>query len=421
MKARDRSGRNDDGDSVLRVLATSTLVGAVGRGILLTMTVLYLGLIVGLGAGEIAIVVGAGSASGLICGVIAGHLSDHVSAKRLLLGGVIVESLAFLSYALITDLQQALLATCVAQGAASTGSSARSAILGRAFRGETRVRARAVLRTLTNVGVAVGSALAAVPLASGSAGAYRAALVVAAVVYLLAQLNLVRLPAHVDVTAVSSPGAVPRRAFRRGLSISRHSPWRDPRYLLLTVLSGVFGIELSIGAVGVPLWVVHDTSAPRTIIPALLIINTAIVIAFTVPLSRSTHRVRTAGRATLAAGGLMVLACGGYAIGHGLPVIWACGALMAAAAAHAFAEVLEQAGGWGLSFELADPVRIGSYQGVFGTGYSLGAAAGPALVTATAIAHGVAGWAVIATILLASAAGIAGIAERAARHRPELS
>ena len=51
--------------------------------------------------------------------------------------------------------------------------------------------------------------------------------------------------------------------------------------------------------------------------------------------------------------------------------------LVAGALAHAFAEVLSQAGGWGLSFELADPVRAGTYQGVFSMGYSLGAIVAP--------------------------------------------
>ena len=90
--------------------------------------------------------------------------------------------------------------------------------------------------------------------------------------------------------------------------------------------------------------------------------------------------------------------------------------LVVAALAHAFAEVLSQAGGWGLSFELADPLRAGAYQGVFSMGYSVGALAAPLVVNATAIEHGLSGWAMLAVIFLGSGLGTWWIARRAAAH-----
>ena len=81
---------------------------------------------------------------------------------------------------------------------------------------------------------------------------------------------------------------------------------------------------------------------------------------------------------------------------------------------HTFAEILSQAGAWGLSFELADPVRAGAYQGVFGMGFSLGALASPIVVNATAITYGLAGWGMLALVFLAAATGIWIIARRAA-------
>ena len=85
-----------------------------------------------------------------------------------------------------------------------------------------------------------------------------------------------------------------------------------------------------------------------------------------------------------------------------------------AGTAHAFAEVLSQAGVWGLSFELADPVAAGAYQGMGGTFYSLGATAAPFVVTGTALAGGMVGWIVLAGVFLLSAAGMTVIAVRAA-------
>ena len=88
--------------------------------------------------------------------------------------------------------------------------------------------------------------------------------------------------------------------------------------------------------------------------------------------------------------------------------------ILIAALAHAFAEVLSQAGGWGLSFELADPVRAGTYQGVFGMGYSLGAMVSPLFVTSTALTLGLGGWAILAGVFLVSGLGTWAIARRAA-------
>ena len=151
-----------------------------------------------------------------------------------------------------------------------------------------------------------------------------------------------------------------RRAQTRGTPGLRplaHSPWRDPRYLALTALSAVFGMQFGVGEVGVPLWIANDTNAPEVLVAVVLILNTIIVVLFQVPLSRGTHDLRRAGRVSAIAAWLMAAACLIYAAAAGLPAGFAIAVIVAAAIAHAFAEVLSQAGGWGLSFELADPVQ----------------------------------------------------------------
>jgi len=404
-------GRVRTADPVLRILATTTLVATLGRGVFMTITVLFLGFAVRLTPAQIALILGVASIVGIGGALVGGHLADRLSARRLAVAAMVVTSLSLTCYSLITGFWFALVIVCVQEVAISVGQSARSAIIGRAFVGADRVRARAVLRTLTNVGIAIGSGAAGVALALDSATAYRIALAVAGVVFLVGQLNLLRLPASVD-----APPRAPRvdRTVRRE-PLPGRSPWRDPRYLLISALSGVFAIQLAIGEFGIPLWVVRDTAAPRTVISVLLIVNTVLVVAFMVPLSRGTHRLRTAGRLTMLAGLLMAAGCAVYALAGALPAIGAVVALVAGAVVHAFAEILSQGAGWGLSFELADQRRIGSYQGVFGTTNSIGAAVGPALITVTVIQNGWAGWGVLALILLASAIGIGVIADRAAR------
>src|SRR5690606_17034107 len=140
-----------------------------------------------------------------------------------------------------------------------------------------------------------------------------------------------------------------------------------------------------------------------------------IVVLFQVPLSKGTHDLRKAGRVSAVAAWLMAAACFVYASAAGLGVGFAIAVIIVAALAHAFAEVLSPAGGWGLSFELADPVRAGTYQGVFAMGYSVGALAAPLVVTSTALTLGLGGWAILAAVFLASGLGTWAIAVAAAR------
>ncbi|TYL54599.1 MFS transporter [Agromyces mariniharenae] len=423
-------------DPVLRILVIATLISRVGRGIFLTVTVLYFTLIVGLAPHEVAIVLGAASAAGVLSSLAGGWLADRVSARRLLIVLSIVDGVGLICYVFAHDFASALVIAVVVGAVEQAANSTRMAIIARAFDGGRRVHARAVLRTVTNVAIAVGSGVGALALLAGTADAYRWIIVGAGVMYLAGVTQLVKLPRSVDApTHVPSPASAPTAtaatpdttdaaadtttagptdaAPRR--SRFAHSPWRDPRYLGLTALSAIFGMQFGVGEVGVPLWIANDTNAPEVLVAVVLILNTVIVVLFQVPLSRGTHDLRRAGRVSAIAAWLMAAACLVYAAAAGLPAGFAIAVIVIAAIAHAFAEVLSQAGGWGLSFELADPVRAGTYQGVFSMGYSLGAMVAPLFVTSTALTFGLGGWAILGAVFLASGLGTWAIARVAAR------
>lgn len=411
-------------DPVLRILVIATLISRVGRGVFLTVTVLYFTLIVGLAAHEVAIVLAAASAAGVLSSLAGGWLADRMSARRLLIALSTLDGIGLICYVFAGDFVTALIIAVLVGTVEQASNSTRMAILARAFESESRVHARAVLRTVTNVSIAVGSGIGALALVAGTAEAYRWIIVGAGFMYLLGVTQLVRLPASVDApsrplsapvtTKTGSTGAAASaRSERRALRA--HSPWRDPRYLALTALSAIFGMQFGVGELGVPLWIAHETSAPDVLVAAVLILNTVIVVIFQVPLSKGTHDLRRAGRVSAIAAWLMAGACLVYASAAGAGVGFAIAIILVAALAHAFAEVLSQAGGWGLSFELADPVRAGTYQGVFAMGYSVGALAAPLVVTSTALSLGLAGWGILAGIFLASGLGTWAIARAAAR------
>ncbi|MBN9140007.1 MAG: MFS transporter [Micrococcales bacterium] len=402
--------RDTFADPVLRSLTVATLISTVGRGVSLTLVVLYLSLVAGLPAEQVALVYAIGSGIGIAASYLGGHLADSVSARWMLVGGVVAAGLALASVALVTELWQAVVAESVVSVALGTNGSVRSAIIARAFSPETRVTSRAVLRTVTNIGITIGTGVGAIALALGTAEAYRAILVVGGIAYAASALLLVRLPARVD-----APSRAEREADADAVPAAGRSPWRDPRYLLFSGLAAVFAIQFVVLNVGIPLWVAHDTVAPEYLVSIMFIVNTVLVIALQVPLSRGTHDLRRAGNVTAVAGVLMALGCVLYGAAAGTPLVATVVLLVAASVLHALSEVLSQGGAWGLSFELADPRRPGAYQGMFSMTFAIASMVGPLLITWTAISMGFAGWLILAAMFLLAALGVAVIAHRAAR------
>jgi MFS family permease len=392
-------------DPVMRILIIAGFVLTLGRGVFLALTVLYFTLIVGLSALEVAVVLTVASGVGAVSSVAAGQLADRFSARRLFVVFELIAGTALIGYVFADEFVTVLTIACVYSAANQAAHSIRSAIIARAFDGAGRVSARAVLHTVTNLGIAIGSAAAAGALLINTPTSYRVTMVVAGAVILASVIPLLRLPKRVNAPVFIPSADAPR--MRPGTS-----PFRDRRYLALTALAGIFALHFGLAEIGLPLWILHSTDAPIAMVSVVLILNTVIVIAFQIPLSRGTNDIRHAGKVIAISGVLMAAACFVYAA-SGLVSFWfAIAFLVIATLAHTFAEVLSSAGVWGLSFELADQRRAGAYQGVFGLSWSISAMVSPLVVT-LAVTNGLLGWSALAVVFLLSAFGVWWIARRA--------
>ncbi|UBQ01775.1 MULTISPECIES: MFS transporter [Curtobacterium] len=405
-------------DATLRRLLTVTLVDTLGRGAFFTLTSLYLITIVGIPAVAVGLGLTVAGAVGVASSLVFGHLADRFSARRMLVWLHLVQGLALISYVLVHDLPTLIATASVVTLAQQGGGSVRGAAVGRAFPGTERVRVRATMRTVTNVGIGVGTALAAVPLAIGTGEAYRVTMVLSGALFLASAVLVAGLPAvRVDAAPVdrTDTGTIVRR------EPAGRSPYRDVRFLAVTALTGLFGMQFGLFEVGVPIWVVQHTVAPDVIVSPLLLVNTVIVVLLQVRLSRGTDTVAGAARVMRHAGWVMAVACGlwaaaGWVRGDDwVPAAIATAVLVAAAVAHSLAEITSSAAGWALSFELAPADRMGAYQGVYGTGYAVAAMIAPTVVTLTAVDLGTTGWGILAVVFLGSALGVGVIAGRAAR------
>lgn len=405
-------------DPVARALTVSTMAFAASTGIFYTVSVLYFTRVVGLSATTVGLGLGIAGGAGVLGSYLAGRWSDRRGAHRVQVWGLIAQALALAAYSFTSDAVSFTAVAVVVSAGRGVQSTARQALLARWFTGPERVDVRARLRVVTNVLIGLGTLAAAVALLVDTAAAYRTAMVATAVLLLGAVVPLVRLPRRVPELATRMLAGTPDTATDHtpvGDGPAPH-PLRDRTYVASVVLNAVVAMQFGVMTVGVPLWVA-TTDAPTAVVSALLVVNTLLVALLQVRASRGTHEVRAAGRAVRRGTLLLAGACVLYAAaGHG-SIVAATALLLLAAVAHSLGEVLSEAGGWGMAFELADPRRAGAYQGLSQTGYALAGMAAPVVVTALPIRFGTPGWLALGAIFVAAGVGAAWVARRASADR----
>ncbi|BAJ32091.1 MULTISPECIES: MFS transporter [Kitasatospora] len=395
-------------DPVLRRLAVLTAVNTVGNGLYYSVSALYFTRQVGLSAAQLATGLACAGVAGMLAGVPFGRLADRVGHRRLLYLLGPLQGLAVLAYAVV-DGFAAFVAAVVAATVLERGAVVvRSALIAHLLPVEDQVRSRALLRSVMNAGLVVGATGAAFVLHADSYWGYTAALAVDAATFAATSLLLTGLPNAAPVDGR------PQRADRDGKR--RRTALADRRYLLVAFLHAVLELQFAMLEIGIPLWIATRTSAPRPLVAVVGIVNCLAVVLFQVRASRGVVDLRSAARACARGGVLLGAACLVYAAAAGRGAVLAVVLVLAGVLLHSLAELLTSAGGWTLSLDLADPERHGEYQGVFMSGQAGSHVIGPLIVTATVLAHGVAGWAVLGGLLVA--AGLA-IVPAAARQSPE--
>ncbi len=436
-------------DPVIRRLSWMVLVNTVGSGLFMTVSALYFTRVTGLGVARVGLGLTAAGVCGVVASIPAGRASDRWGSRRVLIVFSLVEAASMASYVLVRTFAAFLLVVCV-QTAVERGSSAvRNALYADVLPKETRVAGRAYVRAVTNVGIGAGAALASLALQADTRGAYTAVILANAVSFLVVAGMLTRIPVPAaaavpgadpvpaadpapgagvpgaDVPGAGLPatgapaaaGPAPDRAAPAGPAPVRRSALRDLPFLAVTALNALLTLQFAVLNIGIPLWVVRETHAPRAVVAAGMILNTVLVIAFQVRATRATRDLRSAARACRSSGLLLAAACLVIALTHGLSGPAATAVLLAAVVLETAGEVLSQAGGWLLSYDLADPAATGAYQGVFNAGAAAGLMIAPTLITTTAIGHGPLGWSVPAALFAVGGAAMVPTVRWAERRR----
>jgi Major Facilitator Superfamily len=398
-------------EPVERALTLATVTASLSTGLFYSISALYFTRVIGLSATTVGLGLTIAGAVGVAASFLGGYAADRVGADRLQLWANAGQGAALIAYVWAGDAVSFTVVACFAVGLRSLQGTAKATLQARWFSGPERVTIRARLRVVTNVFIGLGTCVAAVALLVGTATAYRTTMVAVGVLTAGATIPLAGLRSRV-------PGLAARMDALRadGSAVRGRSPLRDRTYVTSVALNSVIAMQFSMQSVAVPLWVATSTEAPTVIISVLMVVNTAFVAIFQVRASRGTHDVLVAGRTVRRGTILLAIACMLYGAAGSVGTVFAVSVLVAAELLGSWAEVWCEAGGWGLAFELADPLSAGAYQGFSQTGYSLAGMLAPLVVTATAVDRGLPGWALLGGVFAIAGALVAEVARRAARR-----
>lgn len=373
----------------VRRLILATLVNTLGNGVYAAVGALYLTRAAGLSVAHVGVGLTVAALVGLVTSTPLGVVADRLGPNRAYVGFLLLQTLTMTALTQVRSFVPYVVVAGVTAIADSGQRGAKGALIAGLSPADQRVRTRAILRVATNVGMGAGMGLAGIVLAVDRREVYVIALLANAATYLVTA-GLVRfgMPEVDKVPSAGGPSGLTALA--------------DRRFLAFVALDGVLTMHAALAQVGIPLWVATATDAPRWMISVLLVINSVAVILLQVRVARGTEQLSGAARAGRRAGLLLAGACVVLALTDATSGAVTVGLLIVAALVHVLGEMLQSAGGWGISFELAPPGAQGQYQGAYAMGRQLGDLVAPLLLTTVAISWGWPGWLLVAALFLAA-------------------
>jgi MFS family permease len=388
-----------------RVLAVSTLVNTLGNGLFYTASALFLTRSVGLSVRQVGVGLTIAGVVGLFANVPAGRIAEILGPREVLIAVNILAGGFMAAYALVHSFWLFLVVACGELVATNASSAVRNGLVATAVAGEDRVHTRAYLRSITNLGIGLGSALAGIALHADTRTAYLTLIVADAASFFATSALILKLP-HVPPLP-RDVGDGPRLV-----------AIRDRPYLALVGLNSLLCIHNGLLEIAVPLWVVRHTAAPRWIVAAIFILNTAMCVVFQVRASRGIDDISSSATALRRCGVLLFGACVIYGLAGGRSRDVAIVLLLVAELVHVVGELYQAAGSWGYGYGLAPDHLQGQYQGLFSMSYGVSNMLAPVIVTSVVIGGGLTGWVLLGVMFAVVGVVMGPLGHWAAAHRP---
>lgn len=388
------------------------LINKAGTGLWMGAAALYFTLVTGLSVAEVGVLMGVSGAVGIAGAPLAGHLADRFPVTRVIIGAQVQQAIALLALLTTDDFSLLLLYSAVSS-LADRGANVLTKLYAARIAGPDRTKYQAVQRSVSNAGWAIGGLAGALALAVGTTHAYQALLVGNVLSFLVAAFLTLRCAEPPSPSRVVTDSRAP------ALHARASSPWRDRPYLLFTATEAALFLDDAVLQVGMPLWIVHATDAPHGLAPLLMVLNCVLVVCCQVPLSRFGSTPDKARGLLVPLATCFVVGCAAMTASVAGGTWLAVSALMVAAVAFTFAEILHAIASWELSIALAPDDAQGAYLGVHGLASSAQRSGGPLLVTAV-IAAGPFAWPLLGAGVIATVAAQSRVVRKGlhARRRP---
>ncbi|WP_149261939.1 MFS transporter [Actinomadura sp. K4S16] len=387
-----RSTSADSNASTRRRLYAAALVGSVGDGIYVPLTMLFVHALTGLSLTAI----GAGLSLAGLCALafmpVAGTLIDRMGAKRVVMCALVLRAAGFAAYP-FADTYPSFLAVAVVVAVGMWASTpSQHALIGEIAQGTERDRLLAWDRSLRNGGMGLGSIAAAALLAvDGNTGFTTAAMVLASL-FVLATGLVARIPAVHD-GARRPPEK--QQGYRQVLT--------DRPYLLIAAANFLIAFGYTAQAMALPVFLTRDIGLPAALAGGVFALNTALVAALGVPVARLTMRGRRPRTSALGAT-IFAASFAAFALIPGLfGGTTALVAVLAVAVLYTSGELIHSVPAQGLSVQAAPDHLRGRYLSVYQLSWSLCRTIAPLLLGFLLETGSWQLWAVLALMVLTGA------------------
>ncbi|WP_405091956.1 MFS transporter [Micromonospora sp. NBC_01392] len=375
----------------------------IGSGVFMVTAALFFTRVVGLPLAQVGLGMGVAAGAGLLAGVPVGHLADRRGPREVYLGMLVIQGAAMGALLVVRSFWLVLVALCVGELARSAGGAARGPLV-RGIGGDDLPRYRAYLRSVANLAGSCAAIATGFAVQFDSRPAYLALVLANALSFVAAATVVAALPALPPVPA-------PPRA-------GRWTALRDRGYVAVTVLDGVMSIHHQVLLFALPLWIVGHTDAPRWLVGATALANTALVVLLQVRASRGVDSSDAAGRAVRRAGVAFLAGMAVVAATATLPTWLAVAGIGLGVCVHTVGELWHTAGSMELRFSLAPAHAQGQYMGVFGFGAGLANVVAPTVLALCCITWGAPGWLLLGGVFLVVGQVTPEVVRRAERNRP---
>jgi MFS family permease len=380
-------------------LLAADFIDWTGTGFFLAVSAIFLTRAVGLAPGQVGLALAGVGIVAFAGGVHVGRLGDRRGHRETLVALHVVRAAAFGVLAFVPPLPVTL-ALLAAIGLADQGAASMLQALGGELAGrEGRVAFMARLRTVTNIGITLGTIPAGIVLASNAG--FGPLLAANAVSYLAAGAIVLTLPRRPGRAA--SP---PARLLRPSAATTG-----------LIGVDGLMAMWQIVLNVGLPLWILQATPVSPGLVGVLYGTNTVLAVLLQTRVSRRVPTFVAAAQAQRLAGLLLAACCACLALSAYGGRAAATAALVAAVLCLTLAELLKAAATWQITFTLAPPARAAEFFATYRLGATGCQVLGPIVVTAGVLALGSAGWALLGLVFVLAGLVTPPLALRA-RARP---